>query len=119
MDVIHVVYKNTKYISKYRMHIFQVISSDEKCASAILDFEALMKADQSNPAFQSSDFIPGTAGNVGTEDDFLDNLFQQGFIDGSASADIEGFCFDDSTLDFNDLRHLGFGVSGTSFSEFP
>lgn len=94
-----------------------MISSDEKCASAILDFEAMIKAEQSSLSFQSSDF---NLGNVGTADDFLDNLFKQEHTipDASASADIEGIYFDDSTLDFNDLCRLGLDVCGTSFSEF-
>lgn len=91
------------------MHIFQVISSDEKCASAILHIEALIKAEQN--------LNPGT---VGADDDFLDNLFQQGLAmpDVAASANIEGFSFDDTTLDFNDLWQLGIDVPGTNLPEF-
>lgn len=88
-----------------------MISSDEKCASAILDFEAMIKAEQSNPTFQIPDFNPGT---VGTVDDFLDNLFKQEHT----IPDFEAFSFDDSTLDFNDLCRLGLDGSGTSFPEF-
>lgn len=98
----------------------QVISSDEKCASAILHIEALMKAEPSNPEFVIPDFNPETVG--GADDEFLDNLFQHGlatFPDVAASADnIEGFSFDESTLDFSDLCHLGIGVSGDKFLEF-
>lgn len=116
-DLIGLVYKYEQISNK---NFFQVISSDEKCASAILHIEALMKAEPSNPEFVIPDFNPETVG--GADDEFLDNLFQHGlatFPDVAASADnIEGFSFDESTLDFSDLCHLGIGVSGDKFLEF-